>query len=124
MLPIALISWWYTTAWVAVVRRVQEQLRTTLNFFSVGLLMRTLFDPFRQIAAVKGRGSVDAQLRAWADRSFSRMVGAVVRGIFIVAGVTSAAFVAVLGVIQVLLWPCVPFMPLIAIMGMVAGWTL
>lgn len=124
MLALALVSWWYTTGWMALGRRIEQRLRRTLGFFSVGLLARTLFNPFRQIAAVKGQGSMDAQLRAWVDRSFSRMIGAVMRSIFIVTGLLTSFFVLVIGTVQFLLWPLVPAMPLIAILGLAGGWTL
>jgi hypothetical protein len=124
MLPIALFSWWYTTAWRGIAHSTDRRFHGALNFFSVGLLLRTLFDPYRQIAAVRGKGSLDAQLRAWADRSFSRMVGAVLRSIFIFTGLLAASCIVIIGFFQMLLWPLVPALPLIALTGMVLGWSL
>jgi hypothetical protein len=122
MLAIALFSWWYTTAWVALGRRIERRLDQSLDFFSVGLLLRTLFDPFRQIAAVKGHGSLDVQMRAWADRTFSRFFGAFVRTLFIIIGVVVSAIIMIIGGVQMILWPCVPLLPVIAIVGYVMGW--
>lgn len=126
MLPIALFSWWYTTAWTDLAHAIERRFRRALEFFSVGLLMRTLFDPYRQIAAVKGsnKGAIDAQFRAWTDRSFSRMIGAVVRSIFIVTGGATAGFVLIIGFFQMVVWPCIPLLPLIAVAGLVSGWSL
>jgi len=125
MLPIALFSWWYTTAWKDIAHSIDTRFHGALNFFSVGLLLRTLFDPYRQIAAVKGRGmSVDAQLRAWADRSFSRMIGALLRSIFIFTGLFAAFFTVLIGIVQIILWPLIPALPLIALLGMGLGWSL
>lgn len=124
MLALALFSWWYTAGWMALGRRIEQRLRRTLEFFSVGLLARTLFNPFRQIAAVKGHGPLDAQFRAWADRSFSRMIGAVMRSIFIVTGILTSFLVLIIGTVQFLLWPIVPVLPLIALLGVALGWTL
>ncbi len=125
MLPIALFSWWYTTAWKGIAHSIDTRFHSALNFFSVGLLLRTLFDPYRQIAAVKGKGmNIDAQFRAWADRSFSRMVGAVLRSIFICTGLLAAFFVVLFGVLQMILWPLIPALPLIALLGMGLGWSL
>jgi len=124
MLAIALFSWWYTTAWKDLARRIERRIGRTLDFFSVGLLFRTLFDPFRQIAAGKVKGSVDAQFRAWADRTFSRFFGAAIRGLFIVIGLLSTVLFMLIGFIQLVVWPFIPLLPLIAVLGMVMGWTL
>ena len=124
MLIIALFLWWYTTAWKDLGRRIEQRIDRALDFFSVGLLMRTLFDPFRQIAAGKVRGSVDAQFRAWTDRTFSRFIGAAVRSIFIVLGTLSVAVIVLIGFLQMILWPFVPLLPLAGLVGAMMGWGL
>lgn len=122
MLAIALFSWWYTTAWKDLGGRIGRRIDRALDFFSVGLLMRTLFDPFRQIAAGKVRGSIDAQFRAWTDRTFSRFVGAAVRSLFIIIGTIVVFLVGIIGLVQLILWPLIPLLPLVGILGAVMGW--
>jgi hypothetical protein len=124
MLALALFSWWYTTAWKDLGRGIGLRLDKTLDFFSVSLLMRTLFDPFRQISAGSVHGSVDAQFRAWADRTFSRFFGAFIRMMFVIIGLFGCLFVLLVGMVQIVLWPIIPLLPLIGILGMVMGWTL
>jgi hypothetical protein len=125
MLAIALFTWWYTTAWVSLGHHIERRLNKTLDFFSVGILLRTLFDPFRQIAAVKGHGGdLDAQMRAWADRTFSRVVGAFMRSLFVLIGMVTAVVLFVIGGLQMIIWPCVPLLPIVAIIGFAMGWTL
>lgn len=124
MLLVALVSWWYTTAWNNLGKRVEQRLATVMSFFSVGLLFRTLFDPFRQIAAAQTKGSIDAQFRAWGDRLFSRAVGFVVRSIFIVFGLLAGLLTLLFGGLQIILWPFVPLLPVIGIVGFVGGITL
>lgn len=124
MLVVALFSWWYTTAWAALGRKVEHRLSRVLNFFSVGMLLQTLFAPFRQIAAGKTQGNIDAQFRAMLDRLFSRFVGAAVRSIFIILGIFTTFFVMVFGIIQMILWPLVPLLPILGIIGFSAGWVL
>ncbi|HSW75040.1 MAG TPA: hypothetical protein VLG16_04180 [Candidatus Saccharimonadales bacterium] len=125
MLVMALVSWWYTAAWSGLARRIEQRLTQVLNFFSVGLLFRTLFDPFRQIAAAHGaQGDVSVQFKAWLDKLFSRCVGFVVRSIFIGIGIVSAIGIMIFGVLQLLLWPCVPLLPVVAVLGMAMGWKL
>lgn len=105
-------------------RRIEQRLTSVLNFFSVGLLLRTLFDPFRQISAGGVQGDVSVQLRAWLDRQFSRAVGFVVRSIFIIVGIFSTLGIMLWGILQLILWPCIPLLPLIALFGLLLGWPL
>jgi len=122
MLALALFSWWYTTAWKNLAQQIERRVDRCLDFFSVGLLFRTLFDPFRQISAGSVRGSMDVKMRAFADRSFSRVFGAFVRTLFIVLGLLTSAVLIIVGFVQLLLWPIVPFLPLIGIAGFALGW--
>lgn len=124
MLPLALVSWWYTTAWKNLGRSIQRRIGRALDFFSVGLLLRTLFDPFRQIAAVKGRGNVNEQFHAWIDRSFSRFIGAFIRGTFVIVGSLVTFFISIVGLLQLIIWPLIPLTPLVALTGLMLGWTL
>ena len=121
-MALTLISWWYTAGWARLGKRVVERMASAMEFFSVGLLARTLFDPFRQIAAARVQGSMRAQLKAFNDRLFSRFIGAAVRSIFIFIGLTSTLVMGVVGVVQFVLWPLVPLMPVIGIALAVTGW--
>jgi hypothetical protein len=122
MLALALFSWWYTTAWKNLAQQIERRVDRCLDFFSVGLLFRTLFDPFRQISAGSVRGAMDVKMRAWADRTFSRFFGAFVRSLFIVLGLLSSAVLIIVGFVQLILWPVVPLLPLIGIVGFALGW--
>jgi len=122
MLALALFSWWYTTAWKNLAQQIERRVDRCLDFFSVGLLFRTLFDPFRQISAGSVRGSMDVKMRAWADRTFSRFFGAFVRSLFIVLGLLSSAALIIAGFVQLIVWPIVPFLPLIGIVEFALGW--
>jgi len=96
-------------------------MKAMLEAFSVALLLRTLFDPFRQISAGQVRGSFDAQLRAMGDRLFSRVFGAVVRSLFIFIGLVGALLAGIIGLIELIVWPVVPFFPIIGIVAAVMG---
>jgi hypothetical protein len=122
MFIVGLFSWWYGAGWKRCLLRVGERLESMYDYFSLGLLLRTLFSPFRQISAGTVRGPLAAQARAWFDRLISRGVGACVRTIVILAGAVTLLIRALIGLIQVLLWPLVPIMPVIAIIVMMTGW--
>jgi hypothetical protein len=125
MMLFALVSWWYGRAWSDLLKHVNQRLDRVIDFFSVGLLLKTLFDPFRQIAAGQLKNAPLAdQMRAFGDRTFSRFVGAAVRSMFIFLGAIAALLTLVIGFVQLILWPCVPFVPVLAVAGWVLGWTL
>lgn len=119
---VALFSWWYGAGWARLVGRIGTRMQVMLETFSVALLLRTLFDPFRQISAGQVRGSFDMQLRAMGDRLFSRVFGAVVRGLFILIGLIAALLVGLFGLLELLTWPLIPFLPVIGIVLMALGW--
>lgn len=122
MFIVGMFSWWYGAGWKRCVLLVRERLASLYDYFSLGLLVRTLFAPFRQISAGKVRGSIAVQMRAWFDQLVSRCVGACVRSIVLVAGVLALLVRALIGVVQIVLWPLVPTLPVVAIVCAMAGW--
>jgi hypothetical protein len=124
MILFSMLSWWYTAGWSGLAARIGHRINGVMETFSVSLLMGSLFEPFRQISAghVQG-GGFDAQLRAFGDRLFSRIFGAVVRSLFIFMGLVGACIMALIGVVQLLLWPFVPFFPVAGIVLAVMGLT-
>lgn len=124
MILAEVFAWWYTTGWTRLVHSAGTRIGVVLEFFSVGLLAKTLFDPFRQIDAGRVRGSLQAELQAFGNRTFSRVVGFVMRSITIFAGLVCATLVTVFGLLQLVLWPLLPLLPIIGIIAAVAGWGL
>jgi hypothetical protein len=64
------------------------------------------------------------QLRAWGDKQFSRVIGAVVRLMLIICGLAGALLYGALGVTMLLVWPLLPFVPLVGIVLTIAGYRL
>ena len=112
MIVLDMLAWWYTTAWIAVLHAVYQRTVSVFETFSVVLLAKTLFAPFRQIDAGSVRGPIDVQLRAWFDRTFSRFFGAGIRTVMIVAGCISAIATFLAGIIWAAVWLVLPFLPL------------
>lgn len=124
MILAEVFAWWYTTGWTRLIHAAGARIAATLEFFSVGLLLKTLFDPFRQIDAGSVRGSMQAEMKAFGNRLFSRVMGFFIRMVTIFAGLVTASFVMLFGLIQLILWPLLPLMPLVGLIAMLAGWTL
>ncbi|HMR73086.1 MAG TPA: hypothetical protein PKD68_03710 [Candidatus Saccharibacteria bacterium] len=116
MQVLSFLRWWYGEGWLGQLSVVRLYLRKVSDFFSVSLLLRNFFQPFRQISAGSVRGSLGVQFRAWLDRLISRMIGALVRFFMIVAGSIWWCLSALIGMIGLVLWPLLPFAPLVGVL--------
>lgn len=117
-----MMKWWYTDGWHQCWLRVEERLASTLDFFSIDLLMRTLFAPFRQISAGNVRGPLAVQIRAFFDRLISRCIGAAVRLFMIGIGAVTIVFNLITGGLLLLFWAFVPLLPFVGLVLFLIGW--
>ncbi len=101
---------------------MRDKLAGLADYFSIGLLLRTLFSPFRQISAGKVGGSLSNQMRAFFDRQLSRGIGAIVRLVMIIAGLTLMVVYTVVDILLLVLWGITPLVPVIGIVLMVGGY--
>ena len=118
-----MLLWWYGQGWRDAAVRVGPRIATLEDYFSIDLLLKTLFSPFRQISAGKVQGSLNVQMRAFFDRTISRVIGAMIRLFTIVIGLIAIVLYAVMGVIVLVLWAVIPLLPVIGIILFVLGWT-
>lgn len=88
-----------------------------IDFFSIGLLLKTLFQPFKQVSADETgeRGGLQGSLIAFFDRLLSRIIGFIVRTALIVFGVISMLVSFIFGLIVAVIWPCIPLLPVVGI---------
>lgn len=117
----SLVSWWYSAGWLILAKKCGWRLNALVGFFSIPLLLSSLFAPFRQISAGQQvQGPLGMQLRALGDLLFSRFIGAAVRSILIVVGIITIVLVMLLQGIVLLAWPLLPFLPVagMVLMGM------
>lgn len=123
MFLVGLISWWYGRGWIEQWGRILQRFKATLDFFSVGQLMSTLFAPFRQISASPGGdGSFGAAMRGFVDKLISRIIGAFVRSGTILVGLLVIIVQALYVGITMLLWWFVPLLPVAGLILFVIGW--
>lgn len=87
----------------------------TADFFSVGLLLKTLFNPFRQISAAPVGGDLSVQLSAFFDKMFSRVIGAVVRSMVVIIGILMILLRFLWMIVEIIMWLALPLMPFIGI---------
>lgn len=122
MFIVGILSWWYGAGWRQRFTILKERLANTMDYFSIDLLARTLFAPFRQISAGKVSGPLSVKIHAFFDRLVSRVIGAMVRSTMIVIGIGAIFIHSILGLITVIAWAFVPFLPLIGVLLFISGW--
>ena len=122
MLIFGFLQWWYLHGWSIFMHGLLDKLRNLADFFSLGLLLRTLFYPFRQISAYSNdNASLQMQIQAFFDKLLSRVIGAIVRIGILIFGIIAITIEAALGVALAILWPFVPLAPVAAIILTVSG---
>jgi hypothetical protein len=109
-----MLRWWYVTGWIQAAHRIGSWTAGVEQMFSLNLLLRTLFSPWKRIITAPGRG-LDAQFRAGLDNLISRTVGFVIRLFVILAALFSMLGTLVASVIMVIVWPLLP----LAVVGLV-----
>ena len=104
-------GWWYGRGFSEYLSGFANKLRDAADFFSMGLLVKSLFAPFRQIAAEKHENMpLNARIHAWFDLQISRFVGATVRFGILIAGTIFIAIRAAIGIAIGILWPLMPLL--------------
>jgi hypothetical protein len=107
MLLVAFFGWWYGRGWAQVAQSFSRRLKGVMDLFSVEQLLRTLFAPWRRIITYPG-ASLAEKWRAWGDNLFSRVIGFVVRLFVLLAAFASLILIAILTVLEILIWPLLP----------------
>lgn len=122
MFFVGVVRWWYTDGWRQRAGLTREGLARTLDFFSISLLAKTLFAPFRQISAGGASGPIGVRLQAFFDKLISRCIGAFMRTILIFIGLLSIVLQVFWGGIVLLVWLILPIFPFVGLILFSVGW--
>lgn len=117
MLAISMLTWWYTKGWANVLASLSARLRKAYETFSVSMLLRTLFSPWRRIISVPGKRLID-HLYATLDNLVSRFVGFFARLFVLIAALVSLVFILLVSLLELIFWP---LLPVAVIMCLIAG---
>lgn len=112
-----MLRWWYAKGWLQAVHRIPAWITAVDHAFSLTILTRTLFAPWKRIVADPGRG-LDAKLHASMDNLVSRCIGFVIRISVILAALGGMLVAGIAGVLIAAAWP---FLPLLVLAGFVKG---
>ena len=111
-MPIALVfwRWYYGEAVKDVLTGWRNYIIFSLNYFSIPLLLRTLFSPWRRDITKKPRGlDVQRIFEYVAFNSISRGLGFLVRFFTIIAGIIFSLVVVISGFVFFVIWLILPF---------------
>jgi hypothetical protein len=122
MFIVGILSWWYGAGWKQRLMMLRERLVSTADYFSIDLLLKTLFSPYRQISAGQVKGSINVQMRAFFDQLISRIIGAIIRTFMIVFGAVTMLIQSVLGGTLLVVWGVIPFLPIVGVVLFMMGW--
>jgi len=122
MFILGMLSWWYGAGWRQRAVRFGEKIAGTMDYFSIDLLVKTLFSPYRQISAGKVQGPLGLQMRAFLDRLLSRLIGAMIRTVMIVIGTVAILAYSLVGFLLLIVWGFIPLLPIAGIVVSMTGW--
>lgn len=118
--------WWYASGWNVFIKKIHGWFSGIIDFFSMGSLIRTLFKPYRQISAETAGtdSSLDLKFHMFLDRLISRIVGFFTRLVLLIVGLFFIIVGGGLCLVLVVIWPLIPFLPIIGISLSIIGVTI
>lgn len=121
-----MFTWWYLHGWSVFIHKLRSTISNVTDFFSMSDLLRTLFQPFRQISAetAASDSSLDIKFHMFIDRLISRFVGFFSRLLLLIAGTIIIIVSCVVSLALIILWPFIPLAPIAGIILAITGVTL
>ena len=116
MVIISLLSWWYSEGWLEQISLTKRSFIKLADKFSIGMLLRTLFAPFRQISVGEQAGKTASLASVIADKLISRLVGSVM----VFVGTLALIVYAIISVFRLAGWPLLPLAPVLGLILMVS----
>ena len=113
------LIWHYREGFQEALYNTINAVTGTLNFFSVPMLLRTLFWPWHGIMEAYGRG-FDATnfFFVFFGNIISRVLGAVMRSVVIALGIAASISATLAGILFVALWLALPILiPALILLG-------
>ncbi len=119
MLVMVFFHWWYGAGWRDTVGRIGRLITEVYFNFSVPILLKTLFAPWRRIISPAGT-NLQQKLRALVDNAVSRAVGFTMRLILLITAASLMLGAILIGGLLIATWPLVPLLgPFLIVAGLV-----
>ncbi len=105
------IHWHYSRAFSDIFHIWRNVTYFVFNFFSIPLLLRTLFSPWKRIEATRETQGLDIGdfISTKIVNTIMRLIGALMRGSLIVVGLFFVGLSVVFGLLFFVLWTLLPF---------------
>jgi len=115
----AYLSWHYTRAYVAIWRIVNNSIWFFYHFFSIPLLLKTLFHPWKNIVEKKKQGfDMNHIAERVAVNGLMRIVGIIIRLVTVTIGICFCIATFISGLVFTIFWFCAP---LISVLSLIVG---
>jgi len=112
-------AWHYSEALLDVVRIWKNILRFLYEFFSISLLLRTLFTPWKRLGEERRKKfDFGDMLGVFIVNTIMRIIGTAMRAVLIIFGIIAIALCLIAGVLVLFLWI---FAPLIIVILLAVG---
>jgi hypothetical protein len=98
-------SFWMNIAWFVI------------HFFSIPLLLRTLFSPWKRVTTEHTKYGLEDLAETILFNIMSRVVGALIRSVLLIMGIVSLVVVLVAYVAFLTLWAVLPAVALFSLMS-------
>jgi len=107
---ITYFSWWYGQELIFLWKSITIITRKIFHSFSVGILIKTLFDPWKKDVLSAENASLDVKFQILIGNLVSRFVGAIVRLVTIFIGLSFTVISFIVMFIGLLVWFFMPFL--------------
>ena len=113
------LKWHYLEISKGILAAWQNYLKFYLNYYSIPLLLKTLFSPWRNYRwVINNNFVIQERIEVFVSNLISRLIGAMMRIFLIVFGFLIEITVIAIGLILFLFWL---FLPLIMLIGFIYG---
>ena len=113
------VSWHFFEVPKEILAIWKNFLLFNLNYFSIPLLLRTFFSPWRRYREYQGRGfSIGRYLEVFFANLIFRLLGAIMRSFLIIIGLLAEIFLFFAGLVVFLGWF---ILPIVLIMVLIIG---
>lgn len=107
------LIWWYGEGMVSAWRVASALIYRLADFFSLPILVRTWFAPWKNDVLVARNVSLGDMWKIWEQNFASRIVGFILRTIIILTSLVCVSIVTIVGSLALGMWLMVPFLPFI-----------
>jgi len=121
MILVEMFSWWYSAGITAFFAKLKHFFLVTSDFFSVNILLKTLFNPYRQIVGRATNSSPAGMFQALIDTLVSRFIGFLIRLVTLVLGGIILILQILASIVAFVVWIILPITPLICVVLFFGG---